>query len=254
MGKRKNLYIESEHILDNPDQICGTIKILSWNVMSSKYSPTYLDNNKRVNDQVDYLHSLNVDILFLQEVDSGFHEILLKSKLFDGFNVYLTDLEPYGQITLSRFKLNTHISRTRKNGHKKILTNYNSEFQFVNCHLRAGAVNYIERSSNINKIIGQITSQSKICFICGDFNIPNHTEDVGLNVIEEYHLREWVDLVKFGENCTNEPTYDSRTNNLALESHRFDRIYCNSEPTHCKYEVLKNNDSDHYPILVIIKF
>src|SRR3990172_9910520 len=106
-------------------ELPSNIKILSWNVMGSNYCKIDVDNQERVLNQLNFLFNcftdLDVDIIFLQEVDTFFKDSLDSHELKDKCYIFESKVEPYGQLILSKYKTNYEVYSIGKNGDKKII-------------------------------------------------------------------------------------------------------------------------------------
>ena len=240
-------------------ELPSNIKILSWNIMGSNYCKIDVDNQERVLNQLNFLFNcftdLDVDIIFLQEVDTFFKDSLDSHELKDKCYIFESKVEPYGQLILSKYKTNYEVYSIGKNGDKKIILLEakvdDQKLVFVNCHLQAGRRNLEQRNSQIRKITDFLEKKYEnktVNFILGDLNMVTEEE-----TIENYH-----DLCP--ENKREIYTFNYEENRLTFPikgNHRFDRIYCNRKLDVVEYEVMTDVVlSDHYPIfnrVIIVK-
>ena len=240
MGKHKILLDEQTLVLSEnaPTALTGTIKVLTWNVMAADYSRVDFDHHQRIQQQLQFISEQQADLVLLQEVDSTFLEHLQTHDLSTHYHLHITDLNPYGQVTLAKVEINRIIYRFSKQGDKKILIIGDHHYQWINCHLRAGYRGLAERTGQVKKIIDQMIDSKKTVFLAGDLNM----------ISEEETVSGWFDLAE-----EKTYTFDPERNPLAAHVRypgRFDRIYCNRPVTATSTVLDKIVLSDHYPLFV----
>lgn len=234
MGKSKLKLVKA-----NSEKVESSEKyksLISLNVMAEKYAP--INDPTRIPKQFEYLQKENPDIVFLQEVDTDYFA-QLESKGLNYF-LYKTDLEPYGQIILTKWKMNYQVYQFGKS-HKKVLVVYDDQYQFINVHLTARASEVKQRSSQINKILKSIVDPNKKVILGGDTNMVSENETI----------ENWYDVAQ----TNREPTFDSENNIFAApvkDRFRPDRIYTNMKSS-IFYKVQRIVFSDHFPIYIEIE-
>lgn len=248
---KKSLYLNHKEILDHVDDIKSPLTILTWNVMASKYSTIdNIDHEKRINSQLSFIYSQNVDICMLQEVDSVFDTILQERKdVLSRYNCYRTEtLEPYGQIILSKYRLHHQSVRIGKTSEKQILIVYNPQLCIFNCHLMARYTFADQRQSQIKRIFRYIDNAENFdnanftnILIGGDLNFCTENE-----YIPDWHDLCPKDKIDF-QSFELKNRFNTACPKLVYES-RFDRIYAKQPIDTLDYSVIKRQESDHYPV------
>lgn len=225
------------------DQQSENIRIVTWNVLTEEYYPEGMevDHMKRRKIQMDYLESLNSDIIMLQEVDDLFLHDLKNHSLSITHRITQTDaVNPYGQLTLVKtchnFVWFSHSFGSKKS-HKKIVTIFLHGIYFVNCHLTAGGGENVNQRKKQLEAIAEKFSKGK-CIVVGDTNMWNG----------ELHPLEWVDLCP--KKWWDVPTHSAKNNTLTIDvfdESRFDRYYSNFPVMVNMFHVdQKEIGSDHY--------
>jgi exonuclease III len=226
------------------------LKVLSWNILGKKYiSKNYsLSYGHKYDEQIEKLISLNPDIIFLQEADSEFLDLLQKSDLAKTYDICSTsDMEPYGQITLSKRALNYISYRIGgRKSHKQVLFSFNDDYLFVNCHLTSGKEEFKQRISQLKSIQDEIDRKFKnhATMIIGDFNYD------GLGELDD------ILKTKFKEITNNQMKTFLKDNifNSCIpikNDHAFDKILANYDFDY-KYDVIPSDLSDHCILELLI--
>jgi len=225
------------------------VKLFSWNVMGSNYCKLELDHTARIKSQLEFLQTIDADIIFLQEVDQHFRSAYDSHDLSKHFHTYSSDVTPYGQMILSKHATSYEVYSIGKNSDKKIVvlslkidgqTTY-----FANCHLQAGRYNTAQRASQVSKIVTLLKSKNPagLNFILGDLNMDSEAE-----LIEGYN-----DLCP--ENDRELYTFNHVANYITAtqqSSHRFDRFYCSAK-IDVDYDVMTHIVlSDHFPMTLVV--
>lgn len=225
------------------------VKLFSWNVMGSNYCRLELDHTARIKSQLEFLQTIDADIIFLQEVDQHFRSAYDSHNLSKNFHTYSSDVVPYGQMILSKHRTSYEVYSIGKNSDKKIIVlglKINNQFTyFASCHLQAGRYNTAQRASQVSKIVILLKSKNPdgLNFVLGDLNMDTEAE-----LIEGYY-----DLCP--EDKRNIYTFNHVTNYITAtqhSSHRFDRIYC-CKKIDAEYGVMTNVVlSDHFPMTLVV--
>ena len=225
------------------------VKLFSWNVMGSNYCQLELDHTARIKSQLEFLQTIDADIIFLQEVDQLFRSAYDSHNMSKHFHTYSSDVVPYGQMILSKHSTSYEVYSIGKNSDKKIvvlgLKINNQITYFANCHLQAGRYNTAQRASQVSKIIMLLKSKNPagLNFVLGDLNMDSEAE-----LIEDfYDLCPEADRELYTFNhVANYITATQRS------SHRFDRFYCSTK-IDADYGVITDVVlSDHYPMTLVV--
>ncbi|PRP82080.1 hypothetical protein PROFUN_03770 [Planoprotostelium fungivorum] len=220
MTKKKKPVLQYDEPVDETP-LPLPLKTCSWNIMTSNFrTEGDTDHVKRNEGIIDLLDQQDCDLIFLQEVDELFLNVLNAHSIVTdkNYHVYVTEsLDPYGQAVLSRPELSSRGYFRNKGGEKQFLMVEASNVQFFNVHLIATDEQRKQRQGQIRDLVKYCVDEGRTAVICGDLNFA--TED---EVIEG-----WKELCPPNK---RKATYDvNNPMTITEESYRFDRFYCSDD-------------------------
>lgn len=201
------------------------MKLISYNIHKG------MDEFRRVTlfQLIDYLKSLDSDIICLQEViyyQFKLMKIMLKMDGVFGLHVSNKKMK-FGICILSKNKIthSSHILLSSKKEQRGLLSIDTGDEVIINSHL---GLDVEERQIQISEILDFAQTQQKNIVICGDFNEKN------------INLNSYKDVAKYlGKDFY--PTF---------KTSRIDYVFVSKIMNVKSYEVGNVLYSDHFPIIV----
>lgn len=150
----------------------GGLRVVTWNLLFDRYEAERLRSAERWQDAMDRLAALDADVLALCEVTAAMWRVIDAQPWVRGYaRCGIEDLEPYGQVILSRCGLGEALAVPLEGGKRAVLATVGDGVRVAAIHLSSNrrdsaAAVRARQLANVRAAIGDAARW----IVLGDFN------------------------------------------------------------------------------------